>query len=456
MRAADGERAWSAAGRPLADLLYWLANLGDPAVNVFPLYQVISAALVALAAVLLARLLGVRQPALVAVATFPLGAQPYFLQNYSYAFDALTMSAGLLSAVAAAYWICSQGGGRPIIFGSLALFAALTLYQPALTAYMLIAVTVPLLNQAEDRNRQLISAVAVGGIAVLIYHYAVPISNSYHANKLVLLQWSSFVPSIVHNLEEYWHLLMAHWQGSFVGWNIALIFFLSIILSAVPIANRKNSSKKIQFETIYSPVALVFCVGLSYGALLLMEKPIYVPRVFIGVGVAITLMNLVIVRQVSILRCKWIRGFQWILVIPVYSLAYAFLNVSFAYGNASAAQKDFDLGFYTRLIHDLGVLDPHQEADTIGFIGAGPKSPTLLNSEKKFPILGSLVKSHVNNNFYWGSYQLRHYGIDLKQAVVAKAMREQITQGELKPAIDRRDYEIFLLDHAMVVNFAVR
>lgn len=453
-RAAEGERAWSAAGRPLADLLFWLANVGDPAVTVFPLYQIISAAFVALAGVLLARLFGLKQPIEVAVAVFPLGAQPYFLQNYSYAFDTLNMSAGLLCAVAAAYLVCSQTRLRDSLFAALLLLAALMLYQPVLTAYLLVGAAAPVVVGASDnQRRQLVTALMVAAFAVLAYKVLIPVDNSYHAEKLRLWPLPQLVPGVVSNLQQYWRMLIEDWRGSMVGWNIFLICLLGLVLSLTSKTDAKASVGYFAKISVFPALVLFGCLVFSYGLSLLLEKPVFAPRVMLGFGVVITLMNLVILKQSARVGGNWAPRLRAVLRAPVYLLAYGFLVVAFAYGQASAAQKYFANGFYARMVYDLSRQSTEKNLQKVSFIGQGPKSLTLLNSERKFPVLASLVRVHIDNDRFWGSHQLAHHGLDLQQTTLSAADKASILQGQRVPVVSTKAYQLFVLGDILIVRF---
>jgi hypothetical protein len=135
-RSIEGYLAWVADGRPLASVFFYLINLGKPAVNLAPLGQILALAILAMACVSLAASFQMRNPIQAAIGTLPLGANPYFLENLSYQFDAPLMAAAVLCAVVAANILSKDGGVR---FSScLFLVAALMLYQPAVCTFLVI------------------------------------------------------------------------------------------------------------------------------------------------------------------------------------------------------------------------------------------------------------------------------------------------------------------------------
>lgn len=99
-RALIGHTGWDSNGRPLTTLLMRLLQCYDSAlVDISPLTQIGAVALLAWVGVLIARRYALRSPWLAALIVFPLGAQPFYLENLSYKFDALSMSVAVWLAL---------------------------------------------------------------------------------------------------------------------------------------------------------------------------------------------------------------------------------------------------------------------------------------------------------------------------------------------------------------------
>jgi hypothetical protein len=99
-RALIGRTGWDSNGRPLTTLLMKLLQCYDSAlVDISPLTQIGAVAILAWVGVLIARRYAMRSPWMAALVAFPLGAQPFYLENLSYKFDALSMSLAMLLAL---------------------------------------------------------------------------------------------------------------------------------------------------------------------------------------------------------------------------------------------------------------------------------------------------------------------------------------------------------------------
>ena len=87
-RSTEGYFNWTKEGfRPLADVIYFIFNLGEPATALAPLAQLLSVPVAGLAALALSRAFGIRSILLAIFATLPLFVNPYFIENLSYGFD---------------------------------------------------------------------------------------------------------------------------------------------------------------------------------------------------------------------------------------------------------------------------------------------------------------------------------------------------------------------------------
>jgi hypothetical protein len=83
-RSTEGYLNWTKEGfRPLADVIYCIFNLGEPATALAPLAQLLSVPVAGLAALALSRAFGIRSILLAILATLPLFVNPYFVENLS-------------------------------------------------------------------------------------------------------------------------------------------------------------------------------------------------------------------------------------------------------------------------------------------------------------------------------------------------------------------------------------
>jgi len=87
-----GYSQWANDGRPLTDLLMRILGGHPPLVDFSPLPQIGAIAVLSYLSVLVARKFKLCGAVIAALATLPLGANPFFLENLSFKFDSLPMA----------------------------------------------------------------------------------------------------------------------------------------------------------------------------------------------------------------------------------------------------------------------------------------------------------------------------------------------------------------------------
>lgn len=454
-RSAEGELGWWRVGRPLADALFFFANLGSPAVDVFPLNQILGAGFIAFAGVLLAEMFRLKRPMLVAVATLPLGGQPYFLENLSYSFDSLTMTAGLLASVIGSYLVLQKRGTWPVIASALMIFGALCLYQQTVIAFFLIIVVVIASRPSSREHLFLIVGTSffVSATAVLSYKLFITIPSEGYAEQAAKL-WPlpELAEGIIENTVKYWMTLHKHWGQSVFGGCALIVIAVGMYLATQSFSARRSTYRSY---ATYSLILFVlsFSIVFSFGIPLFIKDVEFVPRFFIGVGVVLSLFSFIICAHTDQALSRRVPPRAWAFFLrgTVFLLAYTLVVTAFAYGRASALQKEFEISFLTRLVHDIDTSGLSADIKSIAFHGAIPMAATLKNTGKKFPAILSLVPRHINNDWYWGSKQMKHFGLSLKGLPLPVEVRSLIDKGALPPLFSGMDYELFQYHDLLVV-----
>lgn len=123
-----------------------------------PLPQLFAIALLSWTGVLVARRFAIVSPVMAALLTLPLGAQPFVLENLSYRFDAPFMALALPCALLPI--VIKRAGKAGWGLGTFSLIACLNLYQPAITAFLVVALLEAAVADTADlrSHRQTIGA----------------------------------------------------------------------------------------------------------------------------------------------------------------------------------------------------------------------------------------------------------------------------------------------------------
>jgi hypothetical protein len=475
-RSMDGEYLWSEVGRPLADGLFFLVNLGTPAVAVAPLHQLLSIVLLSAVCVIAARVYGIRSPTWTALCTLPLLGQPYALENLSYGFDCLGMAMSLSLAVIAAVLIAIVPDRAGLITSSFLLTASLCLYQPGTSAFLPFALMLVVGRELGLVDAAVSDRPAVGGVSRILVSYLLALGlyrlllvmvfrspTSYAEEQGRLLSFDRDFPfALLQHAWLYWRVIYDDWNG----WPIAGLFialglaYAAVVWQSLPIpADRGGipwARRPTSFVVVLATVVVIALV--SPGALLALEDPLTnVPRVLLFVGPFLAALNLQIMAGITVLsqgsgsyRC--IRTAQQTAVV---AFAWLLVVFSYAYGHAFAAQADFENGRLARLVDGIARLQQRQgsaRATSLSFVGGMPKSPVLLNTQRKFPLVDRLVPRLINDDWPWGWQQLKLQGVDLDRSHLQQEDLSDAYCQERRTAECTAEYNLQIQGDALLVR----
>ncbi len=434
-RSMDGEYRWAEVGRPLADGLFALVNLGAPAVAVAPLHQLLAVGLLALVAVAAARAYGLRSPFWTAVATLPLLGQPYALENLSYGFDCLAMALALGLAVLASVALHRLVSSRGLLVSSALLLASLCLYQPATSGFLpfaLMLVVGEALGLAAPVPAppslwwRLGRVWASYGLALasylLLIRLVLPERTSYATEQGRALPLDAALPTqLLRHALEFWRIIFDDWSRWPISfpWLLLLLAYAGVVWIATGRRTMGRGGKPARrwlqmVRTVLVLGAVALIALLSPGALLGLEDPLArAPRLLLFLGPLLSAVALQIVAGTTQLRWR---------VVPragLVALAWLLVVVAYAYGHATSSQAIYEQGRISRLIDGITRLQvglPQARLTAIRFQGGMPQSPVLRNSQTKFPLLDRLVPRLINDDWSWGRTQLKFHGLTLERS----------------------------------------
>lgn len=474
-RSMDGEIRWVQVGRPLAECLFNLINLGGPGVAVAPLHQLLTVALVSAIAVVAARVYGIRSPFWTAIATVPLLGQPYALENLSYGFDCLGMLLAMGLALLAAMAIAMAPGRVGLVSSTLLLTASLCLYQPSTSAFvpfalmLVIGAELQLLDPAAVPRRP-----ATGWIARILLSYLTALMlyslvlqlvfrspTSYAAHQGELLALDPHLPvALLQNAGSYWLAIAEDWNR----WPIAgvlvglLLSYGLVVWWSLPSPADGHSPLPLRLTRLVAVLSGVLLIGLvAPGALLALKDPLArVPRMLVFVGPLLASLQLQIVSGgARARRCASFPGLRALPMAAVLAVAWLQIVVAYAYGHAFAAQADFEAGRLSRLVDGISRLQQRQgdaRATELSFVGGMPKSPVLRNTRRKFPLIDRLVPRLINEDWAWGWKQLQLHGIDLGRSRLRQEDLDEAFCRDRDKATCTSEYTLQIRNRALLVR----
>ncbi|MDR1490623.1 MAG: glucosyltransferase domain-containing protein [Desulfovibrio sp.] len=419
---------WAPAGRPMAELLSWIFFLGVGTVDASPVTQILAAAELALAALLLCRALGFGFSPFVLAACIPIGLSPYGLENLSYKFDAPFMALSQLLCVLP--FLCLRRGGRaggkgffPI--SVLCLFSSASIYQAGMNLYPAVALFICL--------RAFIAGAGGKGFARLILRFALPFSLAALGYALQVSCWLTgeqygdyvarhcAIPSfwrlpgkMFANTGDYLSLLYGDWGENSLGALLLLLFFCfcAVFLRRAArgrgcsaISGGRSTARGLMGRCSVI-LALIFCFLLSpLGVQAPLEFPVWSPRTFCAFGTVLALMLLSLHPGRKSGNCAKISAGFLAGFVSLQLLLFASL-----YGNMLSVQNDWEDLQLARLAPVIWAFKEEKGLDRVIFTNSAGYSPLMSGIGRRFPLIRRMTVVPLTRNMRWGYEQLKIYG----------------------------------------------
>jgi hypothetical protein len=465
-RAGEGYTKWIDGGRPLSEFLMRLAALGTPFVDISPLPQL--AALICYAAipVVLARRFGFKNPLLLAMATFPLAANPYTLWNIARKFDSLPMALSILIMV------LPVARGIPKTWKSWVLdigilVCGLCFYQPSLNVYLVFIVFELIFHQRNDIDPADFLKLAVARltsvvVALLLYSpiSAMTVQGDYakYAGELAL--GVKDIPLVVRNVYVDWNFLLnsfpREYRNLFVG--AILVGLLLIIASQVRYFRRQLQLGRLSLKPATRIV--VFVVGCSLplawvfastGFLIFLRN--FSPPtsyLFIGTGALFSTAMLLVLLELRTWKVD--ARLQVLLLAP---FIYALMMFSSVYGNALKEQKQYEARIGSRLAVDLQKLESAQPFQLIVVDGNVGFAPIVEHVAKRFRLIHHVVEVQLAGGGNSGFFHevLRYFGVFQPTVAVDSETGKEFDQGTTTPDVADPSYDLYRKNEKVFVIF---
>lgn len=426
-RIVSGTRGWSGWDRYLAQQLSVILNTDSRMVDISPLPQVIAVAFLAATSVILISLFcRTKEISFKNIfAVLPVGISPYFLQCLSYKFDAPYMALSIFASIFPFLFINSLYR----IYGIISVISVLIMYntyQASSGIYILVALYLTFSRWNEGKNIEACFKFFVNSciyflLASIIYKlFFVTPRNIYVSNSIAPINEIIYIS--FSNIYSYVSFILSDFN---IRWLILLILvIISFIYSFI-----RFSSRGLMQSGIAAIFLVFFGAIISYGAYIILEKPLFAPRAMYGIGVFIALMNLHIVNISKNCFTKIIS----------FSLVWCFIVFAFMYGNALAEQKnyvDYRVGVF---ISDFSKLNiDHSNLVSMQIAGDMGVSPIVENLGRKYPIINRLIYKSVGGYYPWDVSNI-YYHFGLKNIKVSKENLEKL---ELPIIVDNKYHMI--------------
>lgn len=456
-RFANAGFNWMKDGRPLMQLMAKCLGTGAPYLDIFPLGQLLAVTILNYSLVLWGRKYILVSNSLLAAALLALSYLNLFmLETFSYVFEAIGMIASLSLSIMA-YSIFDQVSFiRKFVLTVILVVLSMSFYQASIGAYLGLAaieLCYEFLNKQDQKNilQQFVFRVAgiVGGVAIYIFFVAHPLVKGYgveHSSTLPFFTESGF-QLILKNLNNYYARYQIYLHSlPKVIW--ILLLFIYAVGSEIILKKIFNKTICRVKKGIYSVVILILpflLIILSIAPFVLLEKPIFAPRMFLSYTVFF--LYIAFLFEQIIQRISYTK----ILLAPLLLFTLSF---SAGYGNLLYRESQHDQFVAQSIAYDLNQLENHDNRTyrKISFIGREPECLELQRQEKKRPLMGLLVPIYMSNDWYWGGRLLDHYRNVAIQLLPKTKLDHHVVKTR-KPNIQNEFYNLYAEGDKVIVLF---
>ncbi|UUL28203.1 glucosyltransferase domain-containing protein [Escherichia albertii] len=440
-RSIRGYAGWSENGRPLADLIMIAVYFGMPMVDISPLPLIAGIFIFCISVSIYLNSVGTAfndiQRALIGLAFI---CNPFFLENLSYKYDALTM----LLSVSLLFLSFTFKRPKYYIAPIILVVCSLSLYQASLTVFCSLAIIeFSLLSSSKDdfisRAKVAVLRVVQLSIAYLFYSQLIAkifITGGYNdRHSQSIFSFNNPLKLLKSNTDSYVSIISSYYH------KMPDIVFYAFIASTLAIAissiiKRSKNGRWAAYNIIITAISFILIYTMTFAHLATLKNPIYAPRVMISFGCVLMYFLLISTHK------------RYFYIPASILIAYSFV-LSFSYGNAMKSQGVYEDYIKSSVSYDINRLN--YKSSSISFVGEMPKSEGLKLAIHKYPILRKLVPIHINNNWVWGGVSLLHYGTALSHKSISDSDIAIICK--TIPRVETKLYSIFTLNESVIVMF---
>ncbi|MBP3207909.1 MAG: glucosyltransferase domain-containing protein [Campylobacter sp.] len=378
--------------------------------DISPIPQLIAIAIVSVASLALCKIFINKINFMAVLAVTPVGLSPFYLENMSFKFDAPFMAIALTSMIFPFLF-----RKRLSLFAIISLFCVLlmaTTYQAANGIFIIMSLFVAFEMAISGKKWSEIfkfSAVCLACFTLPLLFYKFALLTTVHSgyagtgvSNNLLLQFiygilqSSMQPALAFNGSQGINQIFL--KFSFRYLLIAFIIFVLL----------RSKINKI-LTLLLSIFVIIFAYILQTGVYLILAHPTFVPRVFVGFGVILSIIFLGCIG-------RGIKPIKIVVNLALGFTAYFLIIEANAYANALEAQYIYNHQRMSAMQNDLNKLVPLEGEYKVWIKNAPIRfAPVTINASRNYPIIPLLVTSRLGKNHAWAShYNYVYYGFDGK------------------------------------------
>ena len=415
VRVFFGFRKWAGASRYLNDLLSILLFTDTELPDISPLPQIVAVFLMAVASVILLRVLSDSRGKTLwslryIVAVMPLALCPYFLECFSYKFDAPFMALAMLSGIFPLLF-AEKGIYCYGIVSILSLLTMCTTYQLPSGVYPMLVLFVAYERWTGEqwKGRKTFIFLATSALCYIVTlgaYRGLLVKSIPDYVQTEIPKFSELISSIIHRYLLFYARIVRDMK---ISW----LFLLVLVVCFCWISMIRRSKKKLLPSVLLSWITIFLSSIMACGIYQLLaglndSVEIYKPRMMIGITPWIAIVCILSVLPSHNVKRKG----EYVATFICIALSWCFFTFAYTYGNALACQKRYTQEITSALVSDLNNLDimNSDNVKTVFLEGDIGCAPEIIHSMDNYEMLYRLIPETLGDSLdHFGIIYLRYY-----------------------------------------------
>lgn len=315
---------WDTLGRRFADITMHILSFGfDKVINISPLTYFINIVLSSMVLTKVIFSIRLEKNIVNMLALSFIFLSPFYLQNYSYQYDNLTMSAGMCLCLLAFFH--NWNSKIAVLQAGTLLFSAVLFFQPVINVFIALVIINYLMNLKDQKSDGILfikGGIIYVSVLVVYFLFFKFIFNLSETNRSHIVPFSDMLNAIKNAIVIFGKFCegLLYTPFSFLCLIACCIFVLSFITLIV-----KN---KMAPGSFIIKVCLLPVLFLSiWGPFILLEETFARPRVFVVSGVILAFVFLFNLNSVEGLK-RINMLLTLVMTICLFSIAYQYNNLN--------------------------------------------------------------------------------------------------------------------------------
>ncbi|MDO4612095.1 MAG: glucosyltransferase domain-containing protein [Candidatus Saccharibacteria bacterium] len=346
-RNAYGISGWENFSRFLSNAISPALHGGTFLTNIAPLTQVIAVVIMALASVFLIYALNGHEKITFwnIIAVVPLGLSPYFIECFSYQYDAPYMALSVCASVIPILFINRSPKKLFVVTAICAIVACMT-YQASLGILIvgMIAAFIALWGRKQLVLKSAFCTAMGFLLGVLVFRFFIMNEVATYVGTS-MFSLSEMIPGVIYNIQKYYSYVIRDFPFFWV-------LLCALIFGAFVVTFTLGTARQRVLACLVACGAVILSACLCFGIYIVIDGPSFACRAMYGFGALIAIYAL---------SCQNYR-FAEFSNYGVLILSWCFFSFSFAYGNALDEQIKYNSFYMNALVEDISAYVKNSES----------------------------------------------------------------------------------------------